>query len=77
MPRAARPVSHAPVKPFAAPVIARPSPAEISDTFTPHTSRKPLWVGLGAGAIGITILAIWALSGHEPEKAPPPVVTKG
>src|SRR5258706_5254511 len=37
-------------------------------------SRKPLWLGLGVGAVGLIAVGIWAASGHGNDKPQGPTV---
>ncbi|HLK35528.1 MAG TPA: hypothetical protein VKU41_02165 [Polyangiaceae bacterium] len=69
--RAPRPVEGA----LTRPAVARPASLDLEDGFAPRPSKKRLWIAMGAGAAVAAIVGIWASSGHDTDKAAPPVVS--
>jgi hypothetical protein len=63
----------APPMPVAPVARARLPSADLEEPFA-RSSKKPLWLGLGAGAVGLIVVGIWAVSGHGPDKSPAPAV---
>jgi hypothetical protein len=64
-------IVHRPAVPVSAP---RSAPRESTGSFDARAlrSRRPLWIGLGAGAVALVAAGIWAASGSS--QAPAPVV---